>query len=157
MNENILNRINDYFETAFSGLKPILGLGISAIGYIMFPEGAYFISLMAVLGAAFIDIVTKNYAIIKKNGGYKNATKSGKLFSKPLWLGTETKIISYLTISILTGLSYRMIYLKKDGIFLASFVYSVMFMREFQSNIENLIEATVYEINKNNELQRKIE
>ena len=43
--------------------------------------------------------------------------------------------------AILTGLSYRVIYLKEAGIIIASFVYSVMFMREFQSNIENLIEA----------------
>ena len=141
MDENIISRTIEYLGTAFNGLKPILGLVMSAIGYIMFPEKAYFISLMAVLGAAFLDIITKSYAICKRNGGYKKATKAGELFSKSLWTGTETKIISYLTISILTGLSYRVIYLKEAGIFVASFVYSVMFMREFQSNVENLMEA----------------
>lgn len=141
MDENMINRIGEYLGTAFNGLKPLLGLIMSAIGYIMFPEKAYFISLMAVIGAAFLDIITKNYAICKKHGGYKQATKDGKLFSKSLWKGTEVKIVSYLIISILTGLSYRVIYLKQAGILIASFVYSVMFMREFQSNIENLIEA----------------
>ena len=63
------------------------------------------------------------------------------MFSKTLWKGTEVKIVSYLTIAILTGLSYRVMYLKEAGIMLGSFVYSVMFMREFQSNIENLQEA----------------
>jgi len=69
-----------------------------------------------------------------------------------------------LTIAILTGLSYRVIYLKKAGIFLASFVYSVMFMREFQSNIENLIEAgadlhwlLLFSKKKNKELMKPYE
>lgn len=139
--DEILKSIYEYISKAFTGAKPILGFALSIVSYIMFPEKAYFISLMAVLGAAFLDIITKNYAICKKHGGYKKATKSGELFSKSLWTGTETKIISYLTISILTGLSYRVIYLKEAGILIASFVYSVMFMREFQSNIENLMEA----------------
>lgn len=141
MDVEIIRSIQDYISKAFTGIKPFLGLIISWIGYIMFPERVYFLSLMAVLGAAFLDIITKSIAITKKYGGYKEAVKSKKLFSKSLWEGTKVKIFSYLIISILTGLSYRIIYLKEAGILIASFVYSVMFMREFQSNIENLIEA----------------
>lgn len=141
MNTEELKSIAEYISKAFTGAKPFLGLIASWIGYIMFPERVYFLSLMAVLGAAFLDIITKSIAITKKYGGYKEAVKSKKLFSKSLWEGTKVKIFSYLIISILTGLSYRAIYLKEAGILIASFVYSVMFMREFQSNIENLIEA----------------
>ncbi|TCU72849.1 hypothetical protein EV204_105185 [Tissierella praeacuta] len=141
MNENIINRMYEYIEKAFIEVKPIYAFIASIISYVVFPDKAYFLALMAVLGASFADIVTKIYSIIKKHGGYKKAIQSGHLFSKSLWKGTEVKIVSYLTISILTGLSYRVIYLKEAGIFLASFVYSVMFMREFQSNIENLMEA----------------
>jgi len=136
-----LKSIGEYINKAFTGAKPFLGLIASWIGYIMFPERVYFLSLMAVLGAAFLDIITKSIAITKKYGGYKEAVKTKKLFSKSLWEGTKVKIFSYLIISILTGLSYRVIYLKEAGILIASFVYSVMFMREFQSNIENLLEA----------------
>jgi len=141
MDVEIIRSIQDYISKAFTGIKPFLGLIISWIGYIMFPERVYFLSLMAVLGAAFLDIITKLIAVCKNHGGYREAVKTKKLFSKSLWKGTEVKIISYLIISILTGLSYRVIYLKEAGILIASFVYSVMFMREFQSNIENLIEA----------------
>jgi len=140
MDEMIKNMI-DYIEKAFTGVKPIFGVILSFLFYIMFPEKAYMVSLGAVLAAAFMDIITRNYSIIVKYGGYRKAVESGKLFSKSLWIGTEKKIMAYLTIAILTGLSYRVIYLKEAGIFLASFVYSVMFMREFQSNIENLVEA----------------
>lgn len=161
MNESIINRTFEYLQKAFTGLTVALGFIWNGVNYVLFPEKAYLVSLLAVLGAAVMDIITKNYAICKKYGGYKNAVKTKKVFSKSLWTGTETKIISYLTISILTGLSYRVIYLKEAGIFLASFVYSVMFMREFQSNIENLMEAgadldwlLLFSKKKNKELMR---
>ena len=73
----------------------------------MFPDRAYLLALVAVLAAAVMDILTKSYSIVIKNGGYKNAVKSKALFSKMMWRGTERKIVSYLTIAILTGLSYR--------------------------------------------------
>lgn len=133
--------MQEYIEKAFTGMKPFWGAILSFFCYVCFPDRVYYLSLMAVLAAATIDIFTKIYSIIKKNGGYRKAVEAGKLFSKTLWKGTEVKIVSYLTISILTGLSYRVIYIKEAGILLGSFVYSVMFMREFQSNIENLIEA----------------
>lgn len=133
--------MSEYIEKAFTGAKPYLGAIIAGISYICFPDRAYFLSLMAVLAAAGMDIITKSYSIIVINGGYRNAVKTKKLFSKHLWEGTRRKIVSYTSIAILTGLSYRVIYLKEAGIVLGSFVYSVMFMREFQSNIENLVEA----------------
>lgn len=133
--------MTDYIEKAFTGLKPFIGAVIAGLCYICFPDRAYFLSLMAVLAAAGMDIVTKSYSIIVQCGGYKKAVQCKKLFSKTLWEGTRRKIISYTSIAILTGLSYRVIYLKEAGIVLGSFVYSVMFMREFQSNIENLVEA----------------
>ncbi|SCG82728.1 hypothetical protein DW1_1155 [Proteiniborus sp. DW1] len=163
MDEAIKN-ITSYIDRAFTGIKPFLGLIFSWIGYIIFPEKVYFLSLMAVLGASFLDIITKSISICKIHGGYKNAIKEKKLFSKSLWKGTQIKIISYLFISILTGLSYRVIYLKEAGILLASFVYSVMFMREFQSNVENLIEAgadlhwlLLFSRKKNKELMKPYE
>lgn len=141
MDGEILRNIWDYVDKAFAGAKPMVGALSGFLFYVCFPERAYLLALMAVLAAALADIATKSYSICKNNGGYRNAVKTKKLFSKQLWKGTEVKIVAYLTISILTGLSYRVIYLKEAGILLASFVYSVMFMREFQSNIENLIEA----------------
>lgn len=141
MDANIFKNVMEYLEKAFSGAKPIFGAISGALCYICFPDKAYLLSLLAVMAAAMMDIVTKSYSIIVKNGGYKNAVKTKKLFSKTLWIGTERKIVSYLTIAILAGLSYRVVYVKEAGIIIASFVYSVMFMREFQSNIENLIEA----------------
>lgn len=156
--------MTDYIEKAFTGTKPYAGAIIAGISYICFPDRAYFLSLMAVLAAAGMDIVTKSYSIISRCGGYRNAVKNKQLFSKTLWEGTRRKIISYTSIAILTGLSYRVIYLKEAGVLLGSFVYSVMFMREFQSNIENLVEAgadlnwlLIFTKKKNKDLMKEYE
>lgn len=130
-----------YLTKAFEGLKPCVAIVVNAIGYVMFPEKALMLALSMVLGAAMLDIVTKYMALSKKSGGYFNAVKEGKLSSKALWDGTRTKIFAYLIVAMLTGMSYRVIYLQQIGMFLASFVYTIMFLREFQSNIENLCEA----------------
>lgn len=164
MIKNMIKNVCEYINKAFSGVKPILGAICGFISYIIFPEKVYLMSLVAVLSAAGMDIFTKSYSICKNNGGYRNSVKQKKLFSKSLWKGTEIKIVSYLSIAILTGLAYRVIYLKEAGIVLASFVYSVMFMREFQSNIENLIEAgadlhwlLLFSKKKNKELMKPYE
>lgn len=133
--------MTEYIEKAFTGLKPFWGAILSFLFYICFPDRAFLIAICAVIGAALLDIVTKSICISKNNGGFINAIKIHKLFSKTLWTGTATKIYAYTIVCILTGLAYRVIFLKEAGIVLGSFVYSVMFMREFQSNIENLVEA----------------
>lgn len=164
MDGEMINNVYEYVNKAFDGLKPIWGFAFSCLFYVMFPDSIHLWALVAVLLASVMDIFTKSYSICKNNGGYRNAVRIKKLFSKQLWKGTEVKIVSYLSISILTGLSYRVLFLKEAGIVLASFVYSVMFMREFQSNIENLIEAgadldwlLLFSKKKNKELMKPYE
>lgn len=167
MDSNLIKDMMSYIDKAFSQVKPfvaaVLGM-LSFVSYVMFPDRAYMLAFGAVIAAAGMDIVTKYYAIITTSGGLKEAIKNKKLFSKVLWKGTERKIVAYTTVAILTGLSYRVIYLKEAGILLGTFVYSVMFMREFQSNIENLIEAgadlqwlLLFSKKKNHELMKPYE
>lgn len=164
MDADIFRNIMDYLDKAFTGIKPALGAITGLFFYVCFPDRAYLLALVAVMAASFLDIVTKSYSIIKKNGGYRKAIKNKELFSKSLWIGTERKIVSYTVVAILTGLSYRVIYLKEVGIMIGTFVYSVMFMREFQSNVENLIEAgadlhwlLLFSKKKNKELMKPYE
>lgn len=136
-----MEQLNSYVSKLMSGLKPFLGSLLALINYILFPDTAFQTALYAVVGAMILDIITKWYAISKQNDGFKNSIKSRKIYSKTLWEGTKIKIISYLVISILAGLSYRVIMFKSASIFLATVIYSIMFLREAQSIIENLIDA----------------
>lgn len=133
------NNFLKYFQKAFSGLKPIAAWILTALGCILFPDQIYLFAVMAVTGAALCDIATKWWSICRINGGYVKAIQTHKLQSRALWDGTKVKIFSYLVVMILTGLSYRVVFLEAAGIFLASFVYTILFIREFQSNVENLI------------------
>lgn len=139
--QNFLTESLKYLSKALSGIKVLLGFVWSIITYTLFPEDAFKTALVAVCVAMVLDIVTKWYAICKNNGGYKKAVNNKKLYSKSMWEGTSVKIFSYLVISILTGLSYRVMFLEQASSFFATFVYSMLFLRDMQSCIENLMEA----------------
>lgn len=140
-NTKMVKEVLEYLSKAAEGLKPCVAFILNAIWYIIFPTQTLMLALSMVLGAALLDIITKQVALSKQNGGFLNAIKEGKLSSRAMWEGTRTKIFAYLVVAMLTGMSYRVIYLQELGIILASFVYTIMFLREFESNIENLCAA----------------
>lgn len=133
--------MSEYIEKAFNSVQPIWAVFLSAIMYVLFPETAYLKAFCAVLGAMVLDVLTKYRAIAKKNGGYWNAIKIGKLNSHSMWLGTSRKIYDYLVVFILAGLSYRVAPIAGAAVLLSTVVYMVMFFRESQSIVENLNEA----------------
>jgi len=131
----------DYIRHAFEGLKPLWAILISVIMYVMFPEQAYLTAFYAVVATMLLDIITKYYAIASNNGGLWNALKEKHINSNDMWNGTKNKIIAYLIIFILAGLSYRVAPIAGVSVFLATTIYSVLFLREAQSILENLVEA----------------
>jgi hypothetical protein len=136
-----MEQFTQYIDRAVSGTKPLWGTAIATLCYIMFPEKAYQTAALAVGGAILLDIFTKYIALSYQSRGLRNAIKQRKIFSKTLWEGTRIKLVSYLVIAILAGLSYRVTMLTQVSVFLATVVYSVIFLREAQSIIENLIDA----------------
>ncbi|WP_427340662.1 phage holin family protein [Caloranaerobacter sp. DY30410] len=136
-----MEQFYQYVEKVISGTKPFWGTVLATMVYIMFPEQAYMTAAMAVGGAILLDILTKYIALSYQSKGFRNAIKQKKIFSKTLWEGTKIKLVSYLIIAILAGLSYRVTMLTQVSVFLATVVYSVIFLREAQSIIENLIDA----------------
>jgi hypothetical protein len=107
----------------------------------MFPDAAYIPAAIAVGISFALDLFTKLNALAKNNGGYYNAIHKKIILSDTLWRKTSIKLYSYLIIFILAGLSARVTPLEIVGIGIATLAYSVIFIRELQSNIENLIEA----------------
>ncbi len=133
--------MNNYIEKLISGTKPIWAFFISCINYVLFPDKAYQTAAIAVGGAILLDIITKYIALSKGAGGYQKAVKTKIIYSKTLWDGTRIKLVSYLIVFILAGLSYRVTMLTQVSVFLATVVYTVIFLREAQSILENLCEA----------------
>lgn len=133
--------MGEYLKSAFESVQPFWAVFLSVIMYVMFPEQAYLTAFCAVLGVMVLDIITKYYAIGCKNGGLRNSIKIKKINSNSMWVGTSRKIFSYLIIFIMVGLSYRVSPVAGVATFLGTVVYSVLFLRECQSILENLDDA----------------
>lgn len=125
-------------QDKFDSLQPIFAAIITGICYVMFPDPTYKTAFFVVAGTIMLDTYTKMRAIASQNGGYANARRTKKLVSRIWWEGLYTKLKTLLYISILAGLSYRVAPLAQVGVFLATFVYAMMFLREAQSVLENL-------------------
>jgi hypothetical protein len=136
-----MTQLQEYFSKVLDGSNPAIAFVLSVISYLLFPDRAFFTSIIAVGVAMLLDIVTKFWSLAKQNKGYREAVKTRAIYSKTLWDKTKVKLFSYLCIMILAGLSYRVAPLKEMGIFFATVVYAVMFLREGQSVIENLVDG----------------
>jgi len=130
-----------YTAKVFSGTTPIFGCILAAINYILFPDEAFMTAAIAVGVTIILDIITKYVAIAAQEGGYLKAVKNKKIRSDALWCGTKIKIYSYLVVAILAGLSYRVVQLEQVSVFFATVVYSILFLRETQSIVENLCDS----------------
>jgi len=133
--------MTEYFEKLIEGAKPVWAFFITLINYILFPDQAFKTAAMAVGAAIILDIFTKYMALSEQEGGLKNALKKKIINSNRLWEGTKIKLFSYLIVFILAGLSYRVTMLHQASVFLATVVYTVIFLREAQSILENLCDA----------------
>jgi hypothetical protein len=138
-------RLKGYLDKAVTEIKVLLGFIFTSLGYIMFPEQAYKNAAIALGIAVLMDIFSKYVAISAQNGGFRNALREKKIFSKTLWEGTKVKLLTYLSISIMVGASYRLNTLPDSlasvSKFMATVVYTVLFLREFQSMLENFRDA----------------
>jgi len=133
--------MKEYLEKTIDGAKPVWAFFITLINYILFPDQAFKTAAMAVGAAIILDILTKYMALSEQEGGMKKAFKKKIINSNRLWEGTKIKLFSYLIVFILAGLSYRVTMLHQASVFLATVVYTVIFLREAQSILENLCDA----------------
>jgi phage-related holin len=144
LSQEIQETLSDMWSYLYKSViyvKPLWAIITSIIFYVLFPDDSYIAPTIAVVGALTLDIITKYYSIIVTNGGIKNSIKTRKLSSETLWRGTKKKIVSVLIVLILTGLSYRLTPISAIAVVVSTLSFSIMFLREAQSCIENLIDA----------------
>lgn len=122
-------------------VKPAVVFLWAGISYLMFPTESFIAWCIALWVSVVLDLLTRWYAIFVKSGGIKKAFKTKAWSSQAMFQKTSIKIISYLVIQILAGLSMRLVDIPYVGNIVATVVYAFLFFREFTSNIENLIDA----------------
>lgn len=136
-----MEQFHTYIAKAMAGSTPYIGAFIGMCSYVLFPDKAFLTAACAVGAVIILDILTKYVALSHKAGGYMKAVRNCTISSNRLWEGTKIKIFSYLIVAILAGLSYRVVQLEQLSIFFATVVYSIIFLREAQSILENLCDA----------------
>lgn len=136
-----MTQLQEYFSKVLDGSNPAIVFLLSVISYLFFPDEAYATSIVAVGVMMILDILTKFWALSRQNGGYVEAVKTRAIYSRTLWERTQIKLVPYLAIMIGAGLSYQITPLKQLGIGVAVLIYSMMFFREFQSILENLLDG----------------
>lgn len=136
-----MNELQHFINRLWADVSPVLAIIWACLCWVMFPDVAYYPAAISVAIALTLDIATKLFALAKKNGGYYKAIKNKIILSDTLWRKTNIKLVAYMVIMILAGLSARVTPLAQLGVFVATVVYAFIFVRECQSNVENLIEA----------------
>lgn len=131
----------ELFEKVFDTVKPAVAFLGAAITWLMFPEQSFVVWCIATWVAVVLDLFTRWFAIFVKSGGIAKAIKTKAWNSEAMFHKTSIKIVAYLVIQILAGLSMRFISIPYISNIMATVVYSFLFFREFASNIENLIDA----------------
>jgi hypothetical protein len=131
----------ELFNKVCDTVRPAMAFIGAAITYLLFPDTSFIGWCAAVWIAMLLDLFTRWRVIFKKNGGVVKAFQSKAWNSHDMFEKSKDKIITYLVIMVLAGLSYRLIDIPFISNAVATVVYAFLFFREFISNIENLIEA----------------
>jgi uncharacterized protein YacL len=130
-----------FFTKVLDTVKPAIALFGAMATYLMFPEESFVPWCIALWVAVVLDLLTRWFAIFIKSGGIRKALKTKAWNSEAMFRKTSIKIVSYLVIQILAGLSMRFVNIPFVSNIVATVVYSFLFFREFASNVENLIDA----------------
>ncbi|MGI5838543.1 MAG: hypothetical protein ACOX8W_02660 [bacterium] len=128
-------------QSAYARVNPTITLVWAGICWVLFPDAAYVPAAVAVGIAVILDLLSKIYALAVTHGGYLQATKSRAICSDVLWNKTKTKLFAYFGTMILAGLALRVAPFALVGKVVSTVVYSIMFIREWQSVTENFIAA----------------
>lgn len=121
--------------------KPVWAFLFAVFNYLICPDAAYMPAIAAVWAAVILDILTRLFANSRNNGGFIKAVRERAISSDTLWNRSVVKVVAYLSMQILAGLSMRVLPLEQLSIAVSTVVYSFLFIREATSVVENLVEA----------------
>lgn len=116
---------------------------LSIVYQLVFPERAYLLAAVAVLGIIMLDLITKLFALSRTNGGLLKAIKKKCIKSRSFARGTMDKLIVFSVMLIICGLLYRISPIKDIAIWFTQLVFALQFFRDALSILENLNDAGI--------------
>ncbi|MCX7771719.1 MAG: hypothetical protein N2376_01225 [Clostridia bacterium] len=141
--------LQHFWDKVFKQVNPLFAGATSVISFLIFPTEAFIGWSMAIWIATLLDLLTKCFSIFSKCiRRYKSFTlgifmafKTKEFSSETFYRKTVVKVVSYLVIQILVGLSMRLALVGAVNMAVSTIIYNFVFWREAASNIENLIDA----------------
>lgn len=137
--------VGSYIHKLFS--SEVL-VAVSAVGACLhsffFPEQEYLCGALAVLGIMVLDLITKLFALYRQAGGsWKQAFKSRSINSHSFSKGTIDKLIVFGVMLIICGCAYRLTIVSEIAVWMTQLVFTLMFLRDVLSILENLSDAGI--------------
>lgn len=123
----------------------VVGLGAAWAWIVtfLFPTSTIATAAGAVLILMGLDLITKIFALARKNGGLRCAIRTRKIASNKFAKGTLDKLIIFGIMMVISGCAYNLMIIKDIAIWFTQAVFTIMFLRDVLSIIENLNDAGV--------------
>jgi len=136
----LVQYIRNLFNNSFLvGLSTSWGIAAA----FLFPDTAILTAAGAVLGIMLLDLLTKLYALSRQAGGLRKAIQGHRITSAKFARGTMDKLIVFGVFLIVGGCAYRISPVASVATGFMQIVFSLMFLRDILSIIENLTDAGV--------------
>lgn len=113
------------------------GIILGILTYLVEPTAAFYALWIAVA----MDLVTRIAAQSVKHGGLIEATRKCQVSSRKMFHGTAIKITSYFFMLVIANQSKYIVEIEAVPIIFSTIIYSILFLVEVHSIIENLIDA----------------
>ncbi len=118
--------------------------GVGAFLYkFLFPEKQYLYGAGAVLIIMVLDLATKLFSLSRQSGGLKQSLAEKKISSRAFSRGTFDKLLVFGIMMIICGCAYRLTIIDAIAVWFTQLVYTLMFLRDLLSILENLRDAGV--------------
>jgi len=128
---------------ALTAISLVTSTAVSLAYKFLFPEKQYLYGAAAVLVIMVLDLATKLFSLSRQGGGVKNSLMTHKISSSAFARGTTDKLLVFGIMLIICGCAYRLTIIDTVAIWFAQLVYTLMFLRDLLSILENLRDAGV--------------
>lgn len=133
-------QLKRYFE---NDVLIALGTLWAYIVTFLLPTSAIATSVSAVLIIMCLDLVTKLYSLARQSGGLRKAFKSRQISSNKFAKGTLDKLVIFGAMLVINGCAYNLMMIKDIAIWFSQVVFTVMFLRDVLSILENLHDSGI--------------
>lgn len=128
---------------ALTAISLFTSTAVSLTYKFLFPEKQYLYGALAVLVIMVLDLATKLFSLSRQGGGLRQSLAEKKISSKAFARGTFDKLLVFGIMLIICGCAYRLTVISDLAVWFTQLVYTLMFLRDLLSILENLRDAGV--------------